>query len=105
MKKLYVGNLPYSYDENSLRDLFADYGEVFSAAIIMDRATNRSKGFGFVELNDAEADRAIAELHGKEQDGRALVVSEARPMAERPQRSSRDFGNRNGGGHDRRSRY
>ena len=97
MKKLYVGNLPYSYTEESLRQLFADYGEVLSASIIMGRNTGRSKGFGFVELNDDMAEKAIADLHGKEKDGRALVVSEARPMTERPQRSF--------GGNDRRNRY
>lgn len=95
MTKLYVGNLPYSYNEDSLRSLFSSYGEVASATIISDRATGRSKGFGFVELEDAMAESAISELNGKDVEGRALVVSVARPMEDRPKR---DFGNNRGGG-------
>ena len=80
MKKLYVGNLPYSVADEQLMELFADYGEVSSATVITDRNTGRSKGFGFVELEDDEADKAIAELDSKEVEGRPLKVSEARPM-------------------------
>jgi len=83
VKKLYVGNLPYSVTDEQLTELFAPYGEVLSAVVIMDRATNRSKGFGFVELDDAAADKAMAELDQKEIDGRALKVNEARPREER----------------------
>ncbi len=97
MTKLYVGNLPYSYDENALRELFAAYGELSSAAIIVDKMSGRSKGFGFVELEDDKANSAIAELNGKDIDGRALVVSVARPMTERPQRDFRRDNNRSGG--------
>lgn len=82
VKKLYVGNLPYSYRDNDLNDLFADYGTVASASIIMDRASGRSKGFGFVELeDDGMAEKAISELNGKDIDGRNIVVNEARPKA------------------------
>ena len=91
MIKLYVGNLPYSYNSDTLKDLFSQYGEVLSSAIIIDRATGRSKGFGFVELNDEEGRKAIEELNGKDVEGRAIVVNEARPREERPRR---DF-NRN----------
>ena len=80
MKKLYVGNLPYEHRDGDLEAMFADYGAVASAVVIMDRSTNRSKGFGFVELeDDAGADKAIEELNGKDVDGRNIVVNEARP--------------------------
>ena len=82
-KKLYVGNLTYDTTEDNLVELFSEYGEVLSAQIIIDRDTNRSKGFGFVEMaNDQEAQAAIAALNGKEVEGRALTVNEARPKPE-----------------------
>ncbi len=78
--KLYVGNLPYSASEDDLRNLFSPYGKVNSVAIITDRDTGRSKGFGFVEFgDDNEAKNAIAGLSGQEYGGRALTVNEARP--------------------------
>lgn len=81
--KLYVGNLPYTMDESDLRDLFTPYGTPSSVAVIMDRGTGRSKGFGFVEFeNDTEAKAAISALNGRDFNGRALTVSEARPRAE-----------------------
>jgi cold-inducible RNA-binding protein len=81
--KLYVGNLAYSMDDGDLRELFTPYGEPTSVAVIMDRGTGRSKGFGFVEFaNDAEAKAAIAALNGRDFNGRALTVSEARPRPE-----------------------
>jgi cold-inducible RNA-binding protein len=84
MKKLYVGNLPYTTTDDQLRDYFAQIGTVASAKVIIDKMTGRSKGFGFVEMeNDAEADKAIADLNGKEMEGRNLVVNEARPMEPR----------------------
>jgi len=80
MKKLYVGNLPYSADDNGLKDFFGEAGTIASAVVITDRMSGRSKGFGFVEMeNDDEAEKAIAEFNGKDFDGRELVVNEARP--------------------------
>jgi len=84
MKKLFVGNISFQSTEDSLKSFFEQIGPVLSVKIIIDRATGRSKGFAFVEMeNDAEADRAIAELNGKELDGRTIVVNEARPMEQR----------------------
>lgn len=82
MKKIYVGNLPYSFNDEDLSTLFAEYGEVVSSIIITDRDSGRSKGFGFVEMEDASADKAIKELDGKESEGRNLRVNEARPKRE-----------------------
>lgn len=94
-KKLYVGNLPFSITEASLGDLFAPFGAVDSVRIITDRDSGRSKGFGFVEFaDDGAADKAINDLNGKEVDGRALTVNEARPQAPR----SGGFGGGGGGG-------
>ena len=82
-KKLYVGNLSYSMGDSDLQQLFTAYGSVASAQVIMDRETGRSKGFGFVEMGtDQEAQAAIAACNGKEIEGRALTVNEARPKAE-----------------------
>lgn len=79
MNNIYIGNLPYSFTEQQLTDLFAPFGNVKSAKIIMDRMTERSKGFGFVEMNsNEEAASAIAGLDGKEVDGRSIRVTEAR---------------------------
>lgn len=81
-KRLFVGNLPYSSTDDSLQQLFAALGTVSSANVITDRATGRSKGFGFVEFeDDASADAAIKQLDGSEQDGRKITVNEARPRA------------------------
>src|ERR1700751_4730939 len=79
-KKLYVGNLTYGVTDGTLAQLFAPHGTVQSAQVIMDRDTGRSKGFGFVEMgSDQEAQAAIQALNGKEIEGRALTVNEARP--------------------------
>ena len=79
-KKLYVGNLPYGVGDSDLVSLFEAHGAVVSAQVIVDRDTGRSKGFGFVEMDsDQDAQAAIAALNGKEVDGRALTVNEARP--------------------------
>ena len=84
MKNIYVGNLAYSTTEDELREAFENHGEVSSAAIIMDRETGRSKGFGFVEMpSDEEAEGAIAAMDGNELGGRQLRVNEARPRGER----------------------
>ncbi len=83
--KLYVGGVAYRTTDQGLQDAFAQAGNVVSARIIMDRMTNRSRGFGFVEMaTDEEAQKAIEMWHGKELDGRELIVNEARPMEERP---------------------
>lgn len=93
-KKLYVGGLSYSTTEDTLKQTFAQAGNVETASIIMDRATNRSKGFGFVEMStDEEAAKAIEMFNGKELDGRTLTVNEARPMTPRAPREG-GFGGR-----------
>ena len=98
--KLYVGNLTFETTEDNLRELFGKFGVVSTAALIMDRLSGRSKGFGFVEMdNDEEAQKAISELNGKEYNGREIVVNVARPREERPRR---DFsGGGAGGGYNR----
>jgi len=86
-KKLYVGGLPYRTNDTELRQAFEKAGAVESATIIMDRATGRSKGFGFVEMRaDEDAKKAIEMWDGKDFDGRNLTVNEARPMEARPPR-------------------
>jgi cold-inducible RNA-binding protein len=86
-KKLYVGNLPYSSTEESLRAAFAQAGGVESAKIITDKFSGRSKGFGFVEMaTEEDAQKAIEMWNGKELDGRTLTVNEARPLEPRPPR-------------------
>ncbi|WP_116810744.1 RNA recognition motif domain-containing protein [Steroidobacter cummioxidans] len=77
MSKIYVGNLPFSADENAVRDLFAQHGTVESVALIMDRETGRPRGFGFVEMPRADAARAIQTLNGFNMGGRPLKVNEA----------------------------
>ena len=97
--KLYVGNLSFDITESELRQTFAAFGNVTSCNIIMDRMTDRPRGFAFVEMaSNDEANKAINELNGRELNGRALVVNEARPREDRP---------RGGGGFggDRRQRY
>ena len=90
-KKLFVGNLPWSVNNDSLREMFAAYGEVVEAVIISDRYTGRSKGFGFVTFaNEADAEKAAAEMANKEIEGRKIVVNVAKPREDR--------GNRGGGG-------
>ncbi|KKW37698.1 RNA-binding protein [Candidatus Adlerbacteria bacterium RIFCSPHIGHO2_01_FULL_54_23] len=80
-RKLFVGGLPYRTTNDELRDAFAQAGEVVSASIVTDRETGRSRGFGFVEMGDADADGAISMWNGKEFGGRMLTVSDARPKA------------------------
>lgn len=97
--KLFVGGLAYSVNDDQLRDFFAEIGEVKSATVIVDREMNRSKGFGFVEMgSDEEAKKAVEQLDGKDFEGRTIVVNEARPREDRPQRS---FGGGGGGGYNR----
>jgi len=91
---IYVSNLSFAVQDEDLRSYFAEYGEVTSAKVIIDKYTNRSKGFGFVEMSDDEAaKKAIAELDGATVDGRAIKVSEARPKEERPARRPSYSGN------------
>jgi cold-inducible RNA-binding protein len=90
-KKLYVGNLSWGMTGDSLKTTFSAAGAVVSANIITDKMTGRSRGFGFVEMEDADAQKAIDMFNGKEIDGRALTVNEARPMAERAPRREGGF--------------
>jgi cold-inducible RNA-binding protein len=91
-KKLYVGNLAYTVTADALRDLFAEVGEVVSSTVISDRFSNRSKGFGFVEMaTEQQAEEAINQLDGKELEGREIKVAEARPpRRDRDRRPRRD---------------
>ena len=83
-KKLYVGNLPYSVNDQKLNEMFSAVGEVTSAKVITDYDSGRSKGFGFVEMaNDDDAKKAITQLDGKDFDGRAIKVNEARPKEDK----------------------
>ena len=102
-KKLYVGNLGYDVDDATLTQLFQEHGTVGSANVIMDRATGRSKGFGFVEMSsDDEAQAAIAALNGQDHSGRALTVNEAKP---RPEGGGGGGGGHGGGGGGGGRRY
>ena len=95
--KLYVGNLPWKIDDAALKELFVSYGDVEEAVLIKDKFSGRSKGFGFVTMaDDAAANKAIAEMHEKEVEGRPLTVSEAKPMVPRDN-SPRDGGFRGRG--------
>ena len=90
--KLFVGKLSFDTTNDSLQALFAQYGKVASAQVVMDRGTNQSKGFGFVEMEDqAEAQAAINALDGKEFEGRVIVVNVARPREDRPRDGGNDF--------------
>lgn len=89
---IYVGNLPYDVTDNDLQQFFSKYGTVTSARVVMDRATGRAKGFGFVEMNDrAEAEKAIASTNGTELNGRPLRVNESQP---KPREDRRGGGGR-----------
>ena len=84
MKNIFVGNLSYNVAENAIRSLFEEYGTVDRVSVVTDRDTGQQKGFAFVEMSvDAEGDRAIESLSGRELNGRALTVNEARPKADR----------------------
>lgn len=81
--KVYVGNLPYSADDDKLKELFSQYGNVVEAVVIKDKYSGRSKGFGFIEFASEEsAQKAVSEMNGKEVEGRELKVNEARPKEE-----------------------
>jgi RNA recognition motif-containing protein len=88
MTKLYVGNLPWAATEDDIQKLFSDIGEVYSTNLILDRETQRSRGFAFVEMSQADADKAISELNGKPFQGRDLRINEAQ---EKPKRSANRY--------------
>ena len=92
---IYVGNLPYSTTREELEALFGEFGAVQAARVVMDRESGRSKGFGFVEMDDESGKAAIEKLNGTEVGGRKLVVNEARPREERPRNGFRPRGERN----------
>ncbi len=86
--KVYIGNLAFSVDSEGLKALFSNYESITEVTVISDKFSGRSKGFGFITFSDdEEAKKAISEMNGKEIEGRALKVNEARPMEERPRRS------------------
>ena len=98
---LYISNLSYNISDEDLRLLFADYGEITSAKVIMDRETGNSRGFAFVEMtSDEEGQKAIDELNGVEYDQKVISVSVARPRAEKP-----SYGGNRGGGYNNSRRY
>jgi RNA recognition motif-containing protein len=102
--KLYVGNLSFQITERDLRELFAQHGTVTDAVLMMDRETNRPRGFGFVTMSSSEeGQRAIDALNGQNHDGRDLTVNEARPMEPRGPRRDFDNAGRSGGGNRRRN--
>jgi cold-inducible RNA-binding protein len=106
--KLFVGNLSFNTTENDLQDAFAAFGTVTEANLMMDRATNRPRGFAFVTMSSPEeAQKAIEGLNGKDLDGRALTVNIARPREERPGGGGgrREYGGGGGGGGGGRNRY
>ncbi len=82
VKTFYVGNIPWSTSEDDLQQAFAQFGEVVACRIITERATGRSKGYGFVEVNEDDAERMLEQANGLEMDGRQLVVNEAKPREE-----------------------
>jgi len=95
--KIYVGNMPFTVDNEKMKELFSSYGEIEEAIVITDKFSGRSKGFGFVTFKEDEsAKKAISEMNEKEVEGRKLKVNEARPMdPDRPRRPRRDFNDRN----------
>lgn len=102
--RLFVGSLPWAVDDAQLEDLFKDFGTITSAKVIIDRDSNRSRGYGFVEFEDDDAAKAaIDKLNGSDIQGRAIVVNEARPQEARPPR--RDFGGDRGGSNGGGRRY
>ena len=98
-KKLYVGNLPYTATDSDLQRMFEEHGSVQSAQVVVDRDTGRSKGFGFVEMENSEAAQAaISALNGQDLGGRSLTVNEARPREERGGGGRGGYGGGGGGG-------
>jgi RNA recognition motif-containing protein len=103
---IFIAGLSYDITDSDLANLFSEYGEISSAKVITDRETGRSKGYGFVEMDDELAQKAIEELNGAEYNGRTISVSEARPRTENRDGGQRRFNNnRGGGGFRSRDRY
>lgn len=103
---IFIAGLSYKVNDADLSNLFEEYGVISSAKVIVDRDSGRSKGYGFVEMeNEEAANKAIAELNGAEYDGRTISVSEAKPRQERPRRESSNRGGYGGGGGYNRNRY
>jgi RNA recognition motif-containing protein len=98
---IYVSNLSFNIQDEDLKGFFTPFGEVSSAKVIMDKMTNQSRGFGFVEMEDNGAKQAIADLDGSEIDGRTIKVTEARPKEDRPKNNFRS----NGGGYNNGNSY
>lgn len=97
--KIYVGNLPFSVDDDKLKDVFSQFGEISEATVIQNKFSGRSKGFGFVTFSsDEDAQKAISEMNNKDVEGRKIVVNEAKPMdPDAPRRPRRDFDDRGSG--------
>nr|WP_319570565.1 RNA-binding protein [uncultured Draconibacterium sp.] len=103
---IYIGNLPFNMGEEDLREIFEEYGEVASAKIIMDKFTGRSKGFGFIEMeDDSEANKAIEELNNAEVAGRNIKVNESKPRENNNRGGGGGYNRGGGGGYGRRDRY
>ena len=103
--KVYVGNLPFSVTDKDLNEMFVQFGQITEAVLIKDKFSGRSKGFGFVTFADkASGEKAIADMNGKDMQGRALTVNEARPMEPRADRGDRGERGGSGGGF-RRNRF
>ncbi|MBC7457116.1 MAG: RNA-binding protein [Bdellovibrionaceae bacterium] len=103
-KKIYVGNLSFSVTDDELQQAFASFGNVLSARVVMDKMSGRSKGFGFIEIEqDSAADEAVSKMDGQTIGGRAIRVSEAKPQEDRPRRSGGGGGFGGGGGGGGRS--
>ena len=105
MKNIFVGNLSFGATEDAVRTMFEAYGTVDRVSVVTDRETGRARGFGFVEMSvDAEAERAIAALNGRELDGRALNINEARPKEDRGGGGGGGYRGGGGGGGQRQNR-
>ncbi|HWJ89660.1 MAG TPA: RNA-binding protein [Flavisolibacter sp.] len=103
---IYVSNLSFNVQDEDLREFFAPYGEVTSAKVIMDKMTNQSRGFGFVEMSDETASKkAIAELDGATVENRTIKVMEAKPREDRPARNNGGFRGNGGGGYNNGNSY
>ena len=100
MKSIFVGNLPWSAKDEDLRQKFSEFGTVLNARIVTDKMTGRSRGFGFVDMEDADAEKAIAAMAGYKWEDREITCNEARPKTDRPSGGRRDNRRSGGGGRD-----